>query len=182
MKFCFFLLPLLVAVAGCSSESKPMTDVIIMQDFDSLNGWNGLTADVEASSLSTAQAHSGKYAAKVGGSVEYGQGYVVPLGQLIRKKPKALEITYWCYRADTKGYAATLVCSIERPSTSKQLLWKGADLTKEASKERSWTKVTQRVDIPAEIDFSDVIRFYPWRGVSIGDTYFDDLQVRALSE
>jgi hypothetical protein len=157
-------------------------DVLLRQDFDSLNGWNNQLANETISPLSTAVAHSGRCSAHVNGALEYGPGFAMPLGMLVKTRPKALEISYWCYRINAAGSAATLAVVIDRPTTQKQLLWKGADLSKEFEKDKTWTQVIQRVDLPAEVDIADVLHLYPWRGGATSDVYFDDLQVRTLTE
>lgn len=179
-----FLPALLVLSAACSHSTS--TDlppgVLMRQDFDSLNGWNGVLADPATSLLSTAVAHSGRCSARVGGATEYGLGFQMPLGELIKKRPRTLEVSYWCYRVDAAGNAATVVCTVKRPSTNQQLLWQGADLSKEVAKDRQWTKITQRIDLPTETDFSDLLHIYTWRGAAVGDVYFDDLEVRAIPD
>ncbi len=177
---------LLLSVVACSSPAALPTDdpdVLISQDFDSLNGWVGTVADASAANtLTTLAAHSGRCAARIGGAVEYGVSFTAPLGQLLKRRPKALEVSYWCYRTDASGNAATLVCTITRPSTKQQLYWKGANMAEDVKRDRYWTKVTQRIDIPAEVDFSDELRLYPWRGAATSDVYFDDLQLRVIND
>ncbi len=182
---CRALASLLLGSAACGSPKAPERDpeVLLAQDFEALNGWAGVLADDSpGATLSVAVAHSGRCAARVGGTAEYGLGFAAPFRLLTKKRPKSLEISYWCYRTDTTGNAATMVCTIVRPSTKQQLYWKGADLQKEIREDHTWTKITQRIDIPAEVDFSDTFRLYAWRGAAGSDVFFDDLQVRQLPD
>lgn len=176
-------LPFVLLIGACASPAREaqIPDVLIRQDFESLGGWVSIgRANARTALLSTRVAHSGRCAARVGGVVEYGLGFTSPLGRLTKRRPEVLEISYWCYRLDAGGNGATLVCAIEHPSTRQQLHWQAANLSKEVSRNRTWTRITQRIEIPAQAEFSDVLHFYPWRGAATSEVYFDDIEVRLL--
>lgn len=180
---CFLALLSLIFISGCTPSPSPAGGALLRQDFDALVNWNGIVADGSPGALlSTDAAHSGRYAARVGGTVKYGLGFKAPLGQLIQRRPRALEISYWGYRSDASGAGATLVCSITRPSSGKQFYWHAYNLSKAPARERTWVQVKERIELPAEANFSDVIAIYPWRGGKVGEALLDDLTLRALPE
>lgn len=177
------LLPLgLGLTVACSASTDTDGTVLLTQDVEGIVGWNNVRAsEQDADPITTNPAHSGKYALRVGPGLEYGLTFKQLLGNLTQKRPVALALSYWCLASeeDTK---ATVVLALERPSTGKLMVHHATPLKEFVKTTGVWTLVTERVQVPAEVEFSDQLTLYPWRGASATATYFDDLEIRALYE
>jgi hypothetical protein len=174
MKKLLYLL-LAVGVAACAEKKTQLpANLLSHNDFEQLDGWMG--SDQYLASLTTEQAYSGKYSAKVDPAVEFSAGYSKPLGKVADHMPKKLKIQAWVNVANSKA-TPFLVTELKQASTNKQLLWEGIELAKVVKQYSTWIQVEKTVSLPAEAAYNDVLKVYLWRGNGIQPTYVDDLMI-----
>ncbi|WP_324673404.1 carbohydrate binding domain-containing protein [Hymenobacter sp. GOD-10R] len=166
---------LAVGVAACAEKKTELpANLLSHNDFEELDGWMG--SNEYLASLTTEQAHSGKYSAKVDPAVEFSAGYSKPLGKVADHMPKKLKIQAWVNIANSKA-APFIVTELKQAGTNKQLLWEGIELAKEVKHYNMWVQVEKTVSMPAEAAYNDVLKVYLWRGNSIQPTYVDDMMI-----
>ncbi|GGF04599.1 carbohydrate binding domain-containing protein [Hymenobacter cavernae] len=166
---------LTAGVAACAEKQTQLpANLITHNSFEELDGWMG--SDQYLASLTTEQAHSGKYSAKVDPAIEFSTGYSKQLGKVAARIPKKLKIKAWVNLSNSKA-TPFLVTELKQAGTNKQLLWEGLELAKEAKHYNLWVQVEKTVSLPAEAAYSDVLKVYLWRGSSIQPAYIDDLMI-----
>ncbi|WP_143436493.1 carbohydrate binding domain-containing protein [Hymenobacter crusticola] len=166
---------LILGVAACAEKKTQLPDNLLTHnDFEQLDGWMG--SDQYLASLTTDQAHSGKYSAKVDPAVEFSAGYSKQLGKVAAQIPKKIKLQAWVNLSNEKA-VPVLVTELKQTGTDKQLLWDGLDLAKEVKHYNMWVQVEKTVNLPAEAAYGDVLKVYLWRGGSIQPAYVDDLMI-----
>ena len=162
-----------VVLAGCSRAPAPAANALAATDFENLSGW---LADLPArTTLTQAQAHSGKYSTSVGPGHDYSLGYDNPLNQLAADRPARLQISAWVQQTGT-GPSPKLVTELKSAANSR-LLWEGLDIGPLTKVPGKWYRVEQTVTIPATAAPDSRLLVYLWRADSTTPTYLDDLQI-----
>jgi len=164
-----------VGVAACAEKQTQLpANLITRNGFEELDGWMG--SDQYLASLTTEQAHSGKYSAKVDPAIEFSTGYSKQLGKVAARIPKKITIQAWVNLSNSKA-TPFLVVELKQVGANKQLLWDGLDLAKEVKHYNMWVPVEKTVSMPTEAAYGDVLKIYLWRGSSIQPAYVDDLMI-----
>lgn len=161
-------------LASCSDSTTAATaeNVLTHNDFESLEGWVPATP-----SLTTAKAHSGRYALKVDNGVEYALGYITPLANASPTRLKKLDVSAWTL-VTAKGAEAKLVVEVRNPANAAQsVFWDAIDLSKEAKDLNKWVEVKKTFTLPETVEPTHELRIYMWRGGSAVPVFLDDVVV-----
>lgn len=147
---------------------------ITRNDFEAVAGWG---AGETPASLTTDQAHSGRYSIRVGPDVEYSYTYKLPLRLALPTRPARLRVRGWFYRA-AAGRQGALIVEIRLPDGKKSSLYQSVSLADLPV--GTWTERTTDVDVPAEATSLDDLIVYLWRAGSPTPLYLDDVEITAL--
>ena len=166
---------------GCSPADKP-TDpalpasavLITRNDFEAVAGWGG--AGVPAS-ISTDQAHSGRYSVRAGRGIEYAYGYSMPLRLALPARPTRLHLKGWFYRA-ARGETGALVINVVRPSNQQTLFYESVSLAE--LRANRWVTHSAEVALPDSVTSLDVLNVFLWSAGSAEPIFLDDLEVTAI--
>jgi hypothetical protein len=164
----------LLGLASCSksADNTGPSNRIAFNDFESVDGWGAPN-----SSLTTAQAHSGHYAVKVDKDVEYSLGYNNLLGKASASKIKKLIVHGWVYVTGPKTTASLVLQVVAPDKNNQQVFWGGVDLSKEVHEANEWQEVRQEISLPDNVEASQQLRVYMWRGAAQQPVYLDDLEI-----
>jgi hypothetical protein len=162
-----------VVLVGCSRSAAPATDTLAATDFENLSGW---LADLPArTTLTKAQAHSGKYSTSVGPGHDYSLGYNNSLSELAPDRPTQLRISAWVQQTGSEA-SPKLVTELRTPK-GRQLQWEGLDIKPLAKIPGKWYHIEQLITLPAAAAPDSRLLVYLWRVDSTTPTYLDDLQI-----
>jgi hypothetical protein len=173
----FYVLTAALGLAGCgrSDEADRSKTLLMANNFETLEHW--LPGDL-ASTLTHEQAHSGRTALKVDDMHEYSLTYKKPLGYFQLPRPARLRVSAWVLLPDAQA-AATLVTTVTDPANSaaKPLFWEGLKLREAVHSYGKWTKVSQVVTLPTDLQDTHMLTFYLWHTGPSPAVYLDDLEV-----
>ena len=163
-----------LSLASCSNtdESAAPSNRITFNNFEALDGWGD-----PVPSLSTVQAHSGRYALKVDKDVEYSLSYTNLLGKASATKVKKLIVHGWVYVGGANATAALVIQLTAPDKNNQQLFWEGIDLRQEAAKINEWREIRKELTLPENAEASQQLKVYMWRRGSEQPTYLDDLEI-----
>lgn len=167
---------LLIGVAACAEKKEEVvTNALAHNDFEALDGW--MATDQPSPSLTTEQAHSGKYSAKVDPAIEYSLGFSKQLGKVAAKMPKKLKLHAWVNVSNSKATPFLVTELKDAEAGNKQILWDGLDLAKEAKEYNTWIEVERTVTLPATAAYTNMLKVYLWRGSGQQPAYIDDITI-----
>ncbi|UOQ75534.1 hypothetical protein MUN84_12625 [Hymenobacter sp. 5516J-16] len=148
---------------------------ITFNDFEALDGWG-----TPVPSLTTEQAHSGRFSIKVDGAQEYSFNYSNALGKASTNRISKLMINGWAMRAGKDG-TATLVIEITDPAQNrKQLFWQSINFADELKEVNQWQPFKREFVLPAGLTADKELRVYLWRNSAAQPAYLDDLTLTRL--
>jgi hypothetical protein len=165
---------LLVSCTESASDDSANAKYIMKNDFESLAGW--LPAN---NSLTTEQAHSGKYSIKVDKSQEYSMGFGDLLSKVTSRKPHRVNLSGWAYLPSNKA-TAHYQLQILDPSTGQSIFQDGIILSDQIQAYKTWMKVEKEIDLPENIVSAYEIRVYLWRASAEEPTYIDDVALKII--
>ncbi|TGE20597.1 hypothetical protein E5K00_21625 [Hymenobacter aquaticus] len=168
----------LLALASCQ-QSAPDTTIpdnqLMANDFEASVGWN----EVQEGSLTTAKAHSGRWALQVEPSIPFSYTFVTPLGRLDPKLTRSYVLQGWALRAST-GSTARLVVQINKSAQDTAKVYYGslalADAVKSFDK---WEEVSLPFTLPATASAENVVKIYLWNEQGTAPSFLDDLVLTA---
>ena len=173
----YFSAPLLLlGLASCrdNSTATQNPDQAMSTDFDALVGWVS-----DGGTLSTAQAHSGRYSLTVDSQHEFSINYSVPLSQLSNTRFRGVQVDAWIFVPD-KGPTAQLV-AVLKDAAGTDIMHENIDLgEKLRGNYGQWIKISREVNFPATANADSRLVMYLWRANAPGPTYLDDLQLTSL--
>ena len=160
-----------VALVSCSRNDGTEGAIVTRNDFENVLGWGGNTD----ASITTEQAHSGKYAIKVGAQNEYGYTYIQTLGNMSTARVKKLTVSGWAWLPD-KGATSQIVVSIAHSADKNSPVFYGSfALPDEVKKYKSWQQISHTFTLPDSVQATNQLKCYLWR-TSVNETvYVDDL-------
>ncbi len=162
----------LAVVTACSTEPTVPTNRITFNNFESLEGWIPATA-----TLSTEKAHSGRFAVKVDAQNEYGVGYHNLLGNVSPTRLKTLQLNLWALRTGNEAKAVVVVTVSDPADPNKPVFWQALDLAVEVKTFNRWTEVHRTFTLPGNINATQKLAVYLWRGAGSQPVYIDDLEL-----
>ena len=164
----FLLLLVIPFLAGCGSAGESGR-ALAVNNFEGMDGWTSVDY------LTKERAHSGQFAARVDGSIEYAANYSNSLGRLSAEPISKLDITAWVYRTDRTSMAS-LIVEAKDPATQQNLLYKGIELAPLAKNLNEWTRVQHRLELPPTVNPATVLKIYLWR-TGQAPVYLDDFEI-----
>lgn len=174
----YLLLTATAALAACGSGSgsDDAAAAIVHNDFEQLAGWMPATP-----SLTTDFAHSGRYAIKVGGDLDYSLSYAQIVGDISPKRFSRVRLSGWAYLTDPAAGAVVLSLALHDPAHDhQQIFGAGVPLGEQVKTARQWTHVSKEIELPATMAFSHQLRIYLWKAGSPAVAYLDDVRVEVL--
>ncbi|GAB3827429.1 carbohydrate binding domain-containing protein [Hymenobacter jeollabukensis] len=174
MKKVLYALTALCMVSCGDKTGTESPNRLAGNDFEAMEGW--VNDPSVLASLTTAKAHSGRYAVKVDPSVEYSTGYNNLLGKLSPTKLTAFKVRAWVFLAKANT-PVKMVIGIANPTTNKQLLWEGVDLGPAAKAANKWVEIEKTITLPAEATSTDRLSIYMWRTPAAETAYIDDMVI-----
>lgn len=178
MKKNYILLAGMLAFISCSQSDANLNDasLISFNNFEAVEGWGPMQPTVTKE-----KAHSGKYAIKVDAAHEFSYGFDKTIGQITNKKPKALNLEAWAYVPGKDTGKASLILQITKPSSGQQVKWEGIDVVNNQDF-KEWTKISKTIKLPDNVEVSDRLQVYLWRGGATEPVYLDDLKISTSEE
>lgn len=172
-----FFLTAAIGLSGCGGTHAAADDKkpLLTNDFESLEHW--LPGDL-TTTLTHAQAHSGRTALMVDSTHEYSLKYANPLGRFQLQLPTRLRVSAWVLLPNAQA-AATLVTSVTNPAPpdARPLVWAGLKLHETVHDYGKWTQVSQVVTLPVGLQGTNTFSIYLWRNAYNQAIYLDDLKV-----
>ncbi|MDO7847951.1 carbohydrate binding domain-containing protein [Hymenobacter sp. M29] len=158
------------ALVSCSHNDGAEGTIVTRNDFENVQGWGGSND----ASITTEQAHSGKYSLKVGPQNEYGYTYVQTLGQMSTARVKKLTVSGWAWLPD-KGATAQIVVSIAHSADKGSPVFYGSfTLPDEVKKYKSWQQISHTFTLPDSVQATNQLKCYLWRTSTNVTAYVDD--------
>ena len=171
------LLPLLAACQPAGPEgARPAAGpgVLMQADFEQSIGWG--SADVV--SLTTEQAHSGRWGLRVAPEVPFGYTYSRPLGELSATPLRELQLEGWV-RRPAPGSTARLVVQVDSSASSEvKVFYLAYPLEKAVPDLNKWTRVQIPLTLPTSAKGSNQLKIYLWNEQATAPTFLDDLTLR----
>lgn len=168
--FTYVALGLLVAASSCSTKTEKPENLLVSNDFESLDGWG-----VESPSLNREKAHSGQYSIKIQQGIDFSLTFKNLLGKLSPTRVKRLHVKAYVYM--TKPAGGSLTVQLMKTGTDGAEFNQGIALDTKVKKPGEWTLVEQTFDLPAEASPSNQLRIYMWGSPGDATVYLDDLEV-----
>lgn len=164
----------LLGLASCSksTETAAPANRITFNDFEALDGWTPANP-----SVTTVQAHSGRYSVKVDQEVEYSLGYSNLLGKASVSKLRKLRIHGWAFLAGPKSTASLVVQIVDPSQNNKIIFWDAVELAKEVKKINEWSEITKEFNLPDNVEAAHQMKIYMWRRDAQQPAYLDDLEI-----
>jgi hypothetical protein len=179
MNYLLLALASAAALSGCSRDTPafPAKDAVMHNDFESTAGW---VAD--ATSLSTEQAHSGRFSLKVDPTHPYSLTYYSLLGQLSEVHIRGVRIEAWAYApSHTASANVRLSIGLNDAPGGKLLLGDGISFGSQVTEDGKWVKVSKDFIFPPKANYSSQLVMYLWNGGNAGPgagpAYLDDIQL-----
>ncbi|RZJ87166.1 MAG: hypothetical protein EOO60_12490 [Hymenobacter sp.] len=166
---------LLIGATACARSDKKevaLANLVAKNDFESVEGWG-----VSSASLTTAEAHSGRYSVKVDPAIEYSIGYRNTLLRVSDIRIKKLHVHGWVRLSSFKA-KAVLVMQVTNPDKGgEQVYWQAFDVRSQVKTINRWTQVDQDFDLPNAVSANHELRVYMWRTGPEDTVYLDDLEI-----
>lgn len=148
--------------------------VLTSNDFEHSVGWGA----AEATSLSTAKAHSGRWSIRVSPEVPFSYTFARPLGELDAPIPQKMVLEAWALRV-AGGSTAQVVVQVDASTTDEhRVLYAALPLATAVPKFGEWTAVRLPLTLPANAIGTNNLKVYLWNDHATTPTYLDDVVLR----
>ncbi len=161
--------------SACSSDQNAdlPAGMVTRNSFESVQGWGG----ANEVSITSAKAHSGKYAIWVNPQVEYSYTYSSTLNQMTPAKPKRLTLEGWAWVPDKQSTASVVLEIKHSPTNGSTVYYGGLDLSSSVGGYKDWKKVSKTFVLPDSIASGNALKIYMWRGSNQTPVYLDDVSI-----
>lgn len=149
-------------------------DEVTHNDFESVRGWG--TGNAET--LTSDQAHSGRYAVRVDAAHEFGLTYDAKMGDVSVHPLKAIEVEAWVFLPSAQA-DAVLGIQIWPAGAQANSYHEQLRLLDQVKSFDSWQRVRYIFKIPSGLGSEDRLRLFLWRSTSPEPVYMDDIRVKA---
>jgi len=167
-----------LGIAGCSRRTPPPAtpaNLITRNDFEAVQGWLP-----DSPSLTTEQAHSGRFSLRVNPAVEYSMGYVMPLQAIGLQPGKRIRVSGWGRRSSFQCKAVVIVQVIDPDKGATPIHWQAIGLHTRIKTLNYWTPFSETVEIPAGAGPQARLQVYLWRTAPLDTMYLDDLEISRI--
>lgn len=164
--------------AGCQPrDERPLPKVreLMHTSFENFEGW----APQMLPELTTAKAHTGKYAIRIDKDHEYSAAYHMELGQLSTHRPRRLTLSAWVW-VPSQADDAFIVFTISNPANLDQPVYQKYVYLTNSGPWQQWKYVSRDLDLPTEIYSHSRVAIYLWRSAAKGAVYADDFRLTEL--
>ena len=159
----------LCLLAGC--RTAPV-DVIAHNDFERLEGW----LDPLPQWLTTAKAHSGRYATVVTPTMTYGPEYHATWEQM--GSPRRVRVRAWVWLPHER---TKVVLVLQAARGEDGLFWELLRVNDVVRRRGQWELVQRDFTLPDDLQATDYFKLFVWqRGASGENIYFDDISLEKL--
>lgn len=166
---------LIFAVPACQSPTAPVADakILLHNDFEASAGWSGASD----ATLTTAQAHSGRWAVQATPELPFSLTYVRTLAQLSAQPTHKLRLEAWARRPAANSTALLVVQVNASATNATQLFYGTLPLAQAAGKLNTWQAVAYPFTLPPTVGPDNVIKIYLWADRATAPTYIDDIKL-----
>lgn len=156
-------------LASCGGDDKQKTALTFTNDFEYLRGWAGL--NVRYSKI----AHSGFSSEIIDTINPYGINYLTNINNITNGKLRKVTVSAWIYFTEKNCKGQIVVAS--GPGGGQPLkMWNGIILENKVLEPKTWTKIEESLDIPANIAPEDLFQVYSWNNGK-HPIYVDDFEI-----